>query len=142
MPTAELSIPATPEQARTARLVAGAAARNAGVDPEVIDDVRLAVAEAVARAIQRRPTMIDPADGVTDQPQIKVAMTSDGVNFEVAVADSFPDAPTDQAGEGDLDLDDGEWSLSLLRALAVESRLEVNAEGGQTVVLSWPVLAA
>lgn len=122
MPTAVLSIPPAPEQARTARLVAGAAARRAGVDPEVIDDVRLAVAEAVARAVMRA-AVVDHADPV------EVSMTDDGTSFEIAVTDAVPTHLADE---------DEELALSLMQSLADQSRLEDNETGGQTVVLTWP----
>lgn len=121
MPTATLSIPAAPEQARTARLVAGAAARRAGVDPDAIDDVRLAVAEAVARAVLRGAVA-----GRSDQ--VDVAMTDDGSSFEIAVSDSVPEHLPD---------DEEALALSLMQALADESRVQDNESGGQTVVLTW-----
>jgi anti-sigma regulatory factor (Ser/Thr protein kinase) len=121
MPTATLSIPAAPEQVRTARLVAGAAARRAGVDPDVIDDVRLAVAEAVARAVLR-----GLAAGGEDQ--VDVVMTDDGSSFEIAVSDAVAQQLTD---------DEEALALSLMQALADESRVLDNESGGQTVVLTW-----
>ena len=53
MPSATLSLPPAPEHVRTARLVVVAAARRFGLDEELVDDVRLAVGEAVARAVLR-----------------------------------------------------------------------------------------
>lgn len=49
-----LRIAATSEQVRTARLVAGAAARKASLDPDQVEDVRLAVSEACNRALLRQ----------------------------------------------------------------------------------------
>ena len=46
MATVELLFSALPEHVRTARLVAAAVARRAGVDEAVLDEVRLAVGEA------------------------------------------------------------------------------------------------
>ena len=51
MPTVELLFSALPEHVRTARLVAAAVARRAGVDEAVLDEVRLAVGEACSRAV-------------------------------------------------------------------------------------------
>ncbi len=62
MPTATLSLPPTPEHVRTARLVVVAAARRAGVAEDVVDDVRLAVGEAVARAVLRHAASGTDAD--------------------------------------------------------------------------------
>ena len=53
MAAATLSIPPSVEHVRTARLVAVAGARRAGLDEETVDEVRLAVGEAVARAVLR-----------------------------------------------------------------------------------------
>jgi len=48
MATVELRFSALPEHVRTARLVAAAVARRAGVDEAVLDELRLAVGEACA----------------------------------------------------------------------------------------------
>lgn len=122
MPTARLAIPPVPEQARTARLVAGAAARRSGVDPDVLDDVRLAVAEAVARAVLRA--------GSGHPEPVEIAMTDDVGHFAIAVSDRVPTA------EGEHD--EEELSLSLMQALADTSTVSGNEHGGQTVVLTWP----
>lgn len=127
MPTAVLTVPAAPEQARAARLVAGAAARRAGVDPEALDDVRLAVAEAVARAVLR--SMADPSP---DSAMVTVVMTDGPGDFEVAVTDGA-DVPGDESAG------DEELALSVMRSLAGHSRVEPRAEGGRTIVLAWPV---
>lgn len=123
MPTATLTVPAAPEQARTARLVAGAAARRAGVDPDALDDVRLAVAEAVARAVLR-----SLADDGAEPATVSVAMTDDGSSFEIAVADQATTTG---------DTFDEELALSVMQSLASESRIEQNS-GGRTIVLRWP----
>lgn len=66
----ELSFPPTPGQVRTARLVAVAMARRAGLDDVRLDEVRLAVGEACARAVNRclagavtAPVLLQVADG-------------------------------------------------------------------------------
>ncbi|MFN8125010.1 MAG: ATP-binding protein [Candidatus Nanopelagicales bacterium] len=127
MPTAVLTVPAAPEQARTARLVAGAAARRAGVDEDLLEDVRLAVAEAVARAVLRSVA----SDGTDTGLTVAVALTDSDDRFEIAVAD--------QAGPAE-DEDEDELALTVMQALAPESRTEDNADGGRTIVLTWPVL--
>lgn len=119
MPTASLILPASPEQARTARLVAGAAARRAGVDDEAIDDVRLAVAEAVARAVFR---------ATDSSATVQLDLTDDAEYFEISVTDG-------QA----IDLADEEvgLALSLISALAPKARV-VESDPGQALVLTWP----
>lgn len=123
MATVKLVVPAATEQARTARLVAGAAARRAGVDPEALDDVRLAVAEAVALAVHRCADAAGPAE-------VELAMTDEGDRFTVAVADTVTEPP------GDLD-DVLALSLPLIRSLAADSDIATNGQGGQTVSLTW-----
>jgi anti-sigma regulatory factor (Ser/Thr protein kinase) len=62
MATVELRFSALPEHVRTARLVAAAVARRAGVDEAVLDEVRLAVGEAcgLVVALQRESRPDDP----------------------------------------------------------------------------------
>ncbi len=124
MPTAVLTVPATPEQARTARLVAGAAARRAGVDEDALEDVRLAVAEAVARAVLRSVASDDESELT-----VTVAMTDASDAFEIAVADQV-DAPSD--------VDEDDLALTVMQALAPASRVE-DTDQGRTIVLTWPV---
>src|SRR5256885_4382964 len=51
MPTVEVSFTALPAHVRTARLVALAVARRAGVADDLLDEIRLAVGEACSRAV-------------------------------------------------------------------------------------------
>jgi anti-sigma regulatory factor (Ser/Thr protein kinase) len=89
VPAATLSIPPSVEHVRTARLIAVAAARRAGLDEEVVDDVRLAVGEAVARAVLRHG-----AAEVTGA--IDVVVRDDGTDFEVEVHESTDPALGDE----------------------------------------------
>lgn len=50
----ELSLPAEAEAVSTARLFAVAVARTAGCSDEVVADVRIAISEAVTRAVRLR----------------------------------------------------------------------------------------
>ena len=52
MPTVEVSFSALPAHVRTARLIAVAVARRAGVAEDLLDEVRLAVGEACSRAVE------------------------------------------------------------------------------------------
>ena len=56
MPTVELRFTALPEHVRTARLVAVSLARRAGVEEQMLDEIRLAVGEAASRAVGRHLT--------------------------------------------------------------------------------------
>ena len=116
MPQATLTIPPAAEHVRTARLVAVAAARRAGLDEEAVDDVRLAVGEVVARSVVR-------SDGTT--ADVVIVLRDEGDAFVVEVRDgSDPQAP---------DPDDG-VALALVRALVPEVAVE-----GTSVTLTWPL---
>jgi anti-sigma regulatory factor (Ser/Thr protein kinase) len=116
VPSATLTIPPSVEHVRTARLVAVAAARRAGLADEAVDDVRLAVGEIVARAVLRHG-----AAGIEEPIDVVV---SDDAGFRVEVRDgSDPDRP---------DEDDG-VALALVRSLVPE----VVSDGG-LIRLAWP----
>ncbi|NGO67127.1 ATP-binding protein [Streptomyces boncukensis] len=83
MATVELLFSALPEHVRTARLVAAAVARRAGVDEAVLDEVRLAVGEACTRAVG-----LHMSHGV-DAP-VRVALIEDEKKFSIEVGDDAP----------------------------------------------------
>ena len=80
VPAATLSIPPSVEHVRTARLVAPWPRPGAGLDEETVDDVRLAVGEAVARAVLRHGAAEIAA-------HVDVVVRDDGLDFEVEVRD-------------------------------------------------------
>lgn len=121
MPTATLTLPASPEQARTARLVAGTAARRAGVAGDEVDDVRLAVAEAIGRAVFRA--------AANPTGTVRLDLTDGLDSFEISITDGQLI---------DLEDEESQLALSLILALAPEARV-VDADPGQTLVLTWPV---
>jgi anti-sigma regulatory factor (Ser/Thr protein kinase) len=122
MASAELRIPPRPDQVRTARLVAAAAARRAGLDAETVDDVRLAVGEAVTRAVLReRDTGVDS--------EIIIGMSDDGEVFTVTVSDSAP-----ATGEPD-----GGVALTVAVRLATGGEHHTT-EAGSVVHLLWPAV--
>ena len=59
--TVALRFHAAPEHVRTARLVAVAVARRAGMDEARLDEIRLAVGEVCARAVRRSSSPARPA---------------------------------------------------------------------------------
>lgn len=117
MPAATLTIPPSVEHVRTARLVAVAAARRAGLDEETVDDVRLAVGEAVARVVLRHG-----AAGLSDG--IDLVVRDDGRAFEVEVHDVTDPQLADE--------DDG-VALALVHALTPQVSVEPSL-----VTLVWP----
>jgi anti-sigma regulatory factor (Ser/Thr protein kinase) len=156
VPTVELRFAALPAHVRTARLVAAALARRAGVDEDVIDEVKLAVGEACARAVSIHQSFAAGAE-------IAVSLTDDEKRFVVAVRDLGPrDADTavaatgnavadvpqivdiDSLGEGGDAADAGDrgapmppgFGLAIIAGLVDD--LEVAAaEPGTLVTMSW-----
>jgi serine/threonine-protein kinase RsbW len=86
MATVELSFTALPAHVRTARLVAAAVARRAGVDEAVLDEVRLAVGEACSRAVDLH------RQSCPDEP-VLVRLTDGADTFCVEVVDRAPVDP-------------------------------------------------
>jgi hypothetical protein len=80
--TVVLRLPASPAHVRTARLVAAAMARRSGVDEGLLDEVRLAVGEACARAVRQHERY-----GVQEPVTVEFA---DRGTFSVAVIDRAP----------------------------------------------------
>jgi serine/threonine-protein kinase RsbW len=78
--TVELRFTALPAHVRTARLVAVSLARRAGIEDEVLDEVRLAVGEAATRAVGRHEVAC-PAELVL------VRLTDDNGQFVAEVVD-------------------------------------------------------
>ncbi|AEH11590.1 hypothetical protein FsymDg_4337 [Candidatus Protofrankia datiscae] len=83
MSTVELRFAALPGHVRTARMIAAAVSRRSGVPEEILDEIKLAVGEACARAVSvnRR---FDP-----QAPVIVRVSDGDGA-FTVSVADRGP----------------------------------------------------
>ncbi|MEU3190094.1 ATP-binding protein [Streptomyces sp. NPDC006992] len=83
MATVELLFSALPEHVRTARLVAAAVARRAGVDEAVLDEVRLAVGEACTRAVG-----LHMSHGLSSP--VRVSLIEDEKKFSIEVGDEAP----------------------------------------------------
>jgi hypothetical protein len=84
MATVTLRISPQRAHVRTARLVAAAMARRSGVQEDILDEIRLAVGEACARAVRlhERHSVPEPV----------VIELTDGPRFEVVVCDLAPSA--------------------------------------------------
>lgn len=148
MPTVEVSFTPLPAHVRTARLIALAVARRAGVDEQLLDEVRLAVGEACSRAVN-----IHQGSGV-DSPVV-MSLSDEQDRFSVEVTDCGPLEPAGAAPDLD-DLDpqalaetsatDTDPTRDLLPpgfGLAVISGLvedvAVTSDGGATSVrMTWP----
>lgn len=118
MPTVLLTIPPQAEHVRTARLLASAAARRGGVDEGVLDELRLAVGEACARAVLR-----SSGDSASD---VVIELIDGPESFEVRIQDSGNAAGIDD-----------EMALSIIGAVAPTSAVEAQGSGS-IVTMSWP----
>ncbi|RNL83296.1 ATP-binding protein [Halostreptopolyspora alba] len=112
MAIVQLTISALPAHVRTARLMATAVARRAGIAESALDEVRLAVGEACSRAVEAhrvhcpdQPIQLELIDGAGNrpltgtQPDPPVPATPpnghQAQRFEVTVSDR---APAEEAG--------------------------------------------
>lgn len=142
MATVELRFSALPEHVRTARLVAAAVARRAGVDEAVLDEVRLAVGEACTRAVG-----LHQSNGVS--APVLVALIEDEKQFSIEVGDEAPHvAPGDRVpgslsrGVDDLDAE-GEDEMGLAVISGLVDDVEVTAgESGGLIRMTWPTTSA
>lgn len=139
MPSVELRFSAVPSHVRTARLIASTVGRRSGLDESLVDEVRLAVGEACARAVGVQRT-----HGVTDE--VVVTFADDHDRFEVTVADhgqaeaEVALADLVEAAEGlDGTLPAG-FGLAVIGSLVDDLDVKSDAEG--TVVrMRWPLAA-
>ncbi|MFJ7268944.1 ATP-binding protein [Streptomyces sp. NPDC099050] len=139
MATVELRFSAQPEHVRTARLVAAAVARRAGVEEAVLDEVRLAVGEACSRAVGLHRT-----NGLT--APVRVVLTDEEKVFSIEVSDEVPGPAGGPAAavpgiDAVLDPDiDGEDEMGLAVISGLVDDVEViSGEAGGTIRMSWPV---
>src|SRR3954471_9842160 len=111
MPTVEVSFTALPAHVRTARLIALAVARRAGVDEQLLDEVRLAVGEACSRAVNVHQSaapdapvvmrLSDEQDRFTVEVVDKGALEDSGQGADLAdldpqsITSGEPPAPSD-----------------------------------------------
>ncbi|MFF1283908.1 ATP-binding protein [Streptomyces sp. NPDC058299] len=135
MATVELRFSALPEHVRTARLVAAAVARRAGVDEAVLDEVRLAVGEACSRAVG-----LHQNSGVT--APVTVALIEDDKQFSIEVGDEAPhavpggDTPGDTP-DGDTDVEEDEMGLAVISGLVDDVEVSTGHNGG-LIRMTWP----
>ncbi|WP_030957766.1 ATP-binding protein [Streptomyces sp. NRRL S-378] len=139
MATVELRFSAQPEHVRTARLVAAAVARRAGVEEAVLDEVRLAVGEACSRAVG-----LHRSNGLT--APVRVVLTEEDKTFSIEVGDEVPGpvgSPAETVSgiaavqESDGDTED-EMGLAVISGLVDDVEV-TSGESGGTIRMSWPV---
>ncbi|WP_405617171.1 ATP-binding protein [Streptomyces sp. NBC_00076] len=136
MATVELRFSALPEHVRTARLVAAAVARRAGVDEAVLDEVRLAVGEACSRAVGLHQNV-----GIT--APVKVLLIEEEKQFSIEVGDEAPrHAPGDRApgSAGDVldaETEEDEMGLAVISGLVDDVEVTAGEHGG-SIRMTWP----
>ncbi|GGU71880.1 anti-sigma regulatory factor [Streptomyces albospinus] len=135
MATVELRFSALPEHVRTARLVAAAVARRAGVDEAVLDEVRLAVGEACSRAVG-----LHESHGIA--APVRVVLIEDEKKFSIEVGDgvSGPGGAGGTEAEGAAEADaEGEDEMGLAVISGLVDDVEVTSgEDGGLIRMSWP----
>jgi anti-sigma regulatory factor (Ser/Thr protein kinase) len=150
MPTVRLSFSPAPAHVRTARLVAVAVARRAGVADELLEEIRLAIGEACSRAValhrsQGTDSLIDMAMDNGDRFTVRVidrasegpaaAAATDPAAFLVA-APSTAEVPEALAEEAVA----ARMGLALLAGLVDDLEVRMVSDGlGTAVSMSWPV---
>ncbi|MEU6221126.1 ATP-binding protein [Streptomyces sp. NPDC047022] len=139
MATVELLFSALPEHVRTARLVAAAVARRAGVEEAVLDEVRLAVGEACTRAVG-----LHQSNGIS--APVRVLLTEEEKQFSIEVGDEAPHAVpgerapgTTGAGETDAEAEEDEMGLAVISGLVDDVEVTAGQSGGQ-IRMSWPTM--
>lgn len=133
MATVELRFSALPEHVRTARLVAAAVARRAGVDEAVLDEVRLAVGEACSRAVG-----LHQNSGVS--APVKVALIEEEKQFSIEVGDEAPHAVHDTPGaaqDGETEVEEDEMGLAVISGLVDDVEVSTGQDGG-LIRMTWP----
>jgi anti-sigma regulatory factor (Ser/Thr protein kinase) len=144
--TVELRFSALPEHVRTARLVASAVARRAGIDEAMLDEVRLAVGEACSRAVG-----LHQSRDVT--APVRVALIEEEKKFSIEVGDKVPRNPGGLlSGHGGEELpgasapgldearaeEDDEMGLAVISGLVDDVEFMSDETGG-LIRMSWPI---
>ncbi|MET9442076.1 ATP-binding protein [Streptomyces sp. NPDC006610] len=136
MATVELRFSALPEHVRTARLVAAAVARRAGVDEAVLDEVRLAVGEACTRAVG-----LHQSGGIA--APVTVSLIEEEKQFSIEVGDEAPHqvpgarSAAGAAGEPDPETEEDEMGLAVISGLVDEVEVTAGEHGGR-IRMTWP----
>lgn len=136
--TVTLRLPASAAHVRTARLIAAAMARRSGVGENLLDEVRLAVGEACARAVR-----MHERQGVSEAVTVEFV---EGERFGVAVVDRAPLQPAESlptlgdTGQAPWADPSGEaLGLALLGAVVQDLAVDQDIDGGTRVSMSWPL---
>jgi len=151
MPTVSVTFTALPVHVRTARLVALATARRAGVEEDLLDEIRFAVGEACSRAVginghSGRPVIMTMRDergtftveihDVGTGEDVDADVLADLDHAELAAPEPTDGGPSDAASLPD-PLPSG-FGLAVISGL-VEQVSVTHGLDGTRVNLSWPI---
>jgi serine/threonine-protein kinase RsbW len=125
-PEMELEVPARSVYVGVVRMALGSVARQAGLDEEKVEDLRMAVSEACANLV------LAGDDG--DAGSLKLAWFDEGDRFIVEIAAEGTGPAPDPASSPGED-DRLGMSVALLRSLVDEYAIEPMADGGVTARL-------
>ena len=145
MALVELTLAPLPAHVRTARLVVVAAARRAGLDDDLLDELRLALGEACSRAVvlhSRHAPEVAVRVTITDDPgQLTVTVIDHGPAAGPLLEDLAEDILASQdALDGDDTLSDPDVALTVLAGLVDDYSVGTDgAGGGTTVAMRWPL---
>jgi serine/threonine-protein kinase RsbW len=146
MATVEVSFTALPAHVRTARLIALAVARRAGVNDDLLDELRLAVGEACSRAV---------GVNAAEQQPVLMRLADEQDRFVVEVVDRGPlegvSADIDELGAAGLasaavDADDADalpeglppgFGLAVISGLVEDVEVRTDMDGTH-VRMTWP----
>jgi anti-sigma regulatory factor (Ser/Thr protein kinase) len=153
MPTVRLSFSPAAAHVRTARLVAVAVARRAGVAAELYDEIRLAIGEACSRAValHREHQIADLVEvALVDDDRFTVRVT-DRAPIDAGLGPALPDPPDPMAlldqpvepvGNGDPASEEAVavgMRLALLVGIVDDLSVRPADDGpGTEVLMSWP----
>ena len=139
MALVELLLTPLPAHVRTARLVTVAASRRAGLEDELVDELRLAVGEAASRAVSlhaRHAPDLPVRITIEDGPEGLVVTVTDRGPAAGPLTDDLADEIVG-AHDGD-DVVDPDVALALLTGLVDTATVEA-AVDGTVVTLRWPL---
>ena len=136
--TVTLTIPCAPEYVGTARLAILGVASRMGFSYDQVEDVRLAVGEACANAIERA-NLRKNAAAETDAPTITIRSLIEASRLQIEVEDHSGGAPipldVDTTGGQVDDLNSQELGALLMEILVDEVAVESLPSGGALVRL-------
>ena len=139
MALVELLLTPLPAHVRTARLVTVAASRRAGLEDELVDELRLAVGEAASRAVSlhaRHAPDLPVRITIEDGPEGLVVTVTDRGPAAGPLTDDLADEIVG-AHDGD-DVVDPDVALALLTGLVDTATVEADVDG-TVVTLRWPL---